>query len=223
MNESFDQHAGQSAWPFDGFAAGGHNGGRARSSAVRSTARDGICGASDMHGKSRDGRGRHGTTLSRYNGNVMVQKKVMTENPVIFDRALLRARRRRAAALGPATFLLDRVADELADRLAAVLRRFDLALDLGTPGEAVRAALSRLGSVGTILNPTPSLRATPRAPINSCLPMKRRYPLAKPVLTSWCRRSRCNSSTICPARLCKFAVRSSPTACFLPRSSAARR
>ena len=81
----------------------------------------------------------------------MVQKKVMTENPVIFDRALLRARRRRAAASGPVTFLLDRAADDLADRLAAVLRRFDLALDLGTPGEAVRAALSRLGSVGTIL------------------------------------------------------------------------
>ena len=81
----------------------------------------------------------------------MVQKKVMTESPVIFDRALLRARRRRAAASGPVTFLLDRAADDLADRLAAVLRRFDLALDLGTPGEAVRAALSRLGSVGTIL------------------------------------------------------------------------
>ena len=75
----------------------------------------------------------------------------MTERPVIFDRALLRFRRRRAAALGPATFLLDRTADDLADRLAAVLRRFDLALDLGTPGEAVRMALARLGSVGTTL------------------------------------------------------------------------
>jgi len=75
----------------------------------------------------------------------------MTEGPAIFDRALLRRRRRRASALGPATFLLDRVADDLADRLAAVLRRFDLALDLGTPGEAVRSALSRLGSVGTIV------------------------------------------------------------------------
>ena len=81
----------------------------------------------------------------------MVQKNVMTESPVIFDRALLRDRRRRAAASGPVTFLLDRAADDLADRLTAVLRRFDLALDLGSPGEAVRAALSRLGSVGTIL------------------------------------------------------------------------
>jgi SAM-dependent methyltransferase len=47
--------------------------------------------------------------------------------------------------------LLDRVADDLAERLTAVLRRFELALDLATPGEAVRAALARLGSVGTIV------------------------------------------------------------------------
>jgi len=70
---------------------------------------------------------------------------------VIFDRGLIRRRRRRAVALGPATFLLDRVAEDVADRLAAVLRRFDLALDLGTPGEALRAVLARAGSVGTIV------------------------------------------------------------------------
>jgi SAM-dependent methyltransferase len=75
----------------------------------------------------------------------------MAESPIIFDRALLRQRRRRAAALGPATFLLEQVAHDLADRLAAVLRRFELAVDLGTPGEAVRAALGRLESVGRIV------------------------------------------------------------------------
>ena len=72
-------------------------------------------------------------------------------SPLIFDRTLLRTRRRRAASLGPATFLLDRVAGDITDRLATVKRRFDLALDLGTPGEAVRAALARVGSVGTIM------------------------------------------------------------------------
>jgi SAM-dependent methyltransferase len=72
-------------------------------------------------------------------------------NPVIFDRALIRRRRGRAAALGPVTFLLDRVAADLAERLVAVLRRFDLAVDLGTPGEAVRAALAGVGSVATIV------------------------------------------------------------------------
>jgi SAM-dependent methyltransferase len=75
----------------------------------------------------------------------------MADSPLIFDRALLRLRRRRAMALGPATFLLDRVAAEMADRLAAVLRRFDLAVDLGTPGTALRTALASLGSVGTMI------------------------------------------------------------------------
>jgi SAM-dependent methyltransferase len=75
----------------------------------------------------------------------------MAEGPLIFDRALIRARRRRAFASEPATFLLDRVALDLADRLATVLRRFALALDLGTPGEAVRTALAGLGSIGTIV------------------------------------------------------------------------
>lgn len=72
-------------------------------------------------------------------------------SPAIFDRPLLRRRRERAAALGPSAFLLDRVAEDLADRLAAVLRRFDLALDLGTPGHAAREALARVGSVATII------------------------------------------------------------------------
>jgi SAM-dependent methyltransferase len=76
---------------------------------------------------------------------------MMAEGPAIFDRALIRRRRRRALARGPASFLLDRVAEDLADRLAAVMRRFDLALDLGTPGEAVRTALAVLGSVGVIV------------------------------------------------------------------------
>ena len=68
-------------------------------------------------------------------------KTPIAPSPMIFDRALIRRRRARAAALGQATFLLDRVAGDLAERLGAVRRRFDLALDLGTPGEAVRAAL----------------------------------------------------------------------------------
>jgi SAM-dependent methyltransferase len=75
----------------------------------------------------------------------------MSEGPMIFDRVLIRRRQRRAAALGPATFLLDRVADDLAERLQTVLRQFDLAVDLGTPGEAVRAALVGLRSVGAIV------------------------------------------------------------------------
>ena len=74
----------------------------------------------------------------------------MTESPIIFDRLLQRRRRSRAAA-SPANFLLDHVAGELADRLSVVLRRFDLGIDLGTPGDAVRTALRRLGAVGMIV------------------------------------------------------------------------
>jgi SAM-dependent methyltransferase len=84
----------------------------------------------------------------------------MSETPLIFDRALIARRRRRAKDLGAATFLLDRIAADLADRLAAVLRRFDVAVDLGTPGAAVGEVLARLGSVGTIV----SLGATDAAP-----------------------------------------------------------
>lgn len=61
--------------------------------------------------------------------------------PVLFDRALLRARQSRALRSGPATFLLDRVAEDMADRLHAVLREFKHAADVGTPGDQVRGAL----------------------------------------------------------------------------------
>jgi SAM-dependent methyltransferase len=69
----------------------------------------------------------------------------MTESPIIFDRLLQRWRRSRAAAL-PANFLLDHVAGEFADRLSVVLRRFNVGVDLGTPGDAVRRSLRRLGA-----------------------------------------------------------------------------
>ena len=75
----------------------------------------------------------------------------MPQHPIIFDRVLMRARRRRAAALGAATFLVDRVAEDFADRLATVLRRFAYALDLGTPTDAVRRALAASGKVDNII------------------------------------------------------------------------
>ncbi len=67
----------------------------------------------------------------------------MSSGPKIFDRPLLRARQKRARAIRPATFLLDRVAGELGERLSAVLRQFDVAVDLGTPTDAVRRRACR--------------------------------------------------------------------------------
>ncbi len=76
----------------------------------------------------------------------------MPSSPAIFDRQLLRARRQRARARGPATFLLDRVAQELGERLNVVLRQFGRAADLGTPGDAVARVLAESGKVGTVIS-----------------------------------------------------------------------
>jgi SAM-dependent methyltransferase len=81
--------------------------------------------------------------------------------PLIFDRSLLRARRRRGFRLGAETFLLDRVAEDFADRLRAVVRRFDLAVDLGTPTAAVRATLLRTGAIGSMIALDPMMDALP--------------------------------------------------------------
>ena len=62
--------------------------------------------------------------------------------PILFDRALLRARQSRALKFGPATFLLDRVAEDMAERLQAVLREFKAAADIGTARDQVRTALT---------------------------------------------------------------------------------
>ena len=79
----------------------------------------------------------------------------MTSNPIVFDRALLRRRRERARALRPETFLIDRVAADLAERLGAVLRQFDVAVDLGTPTDAVREALAGNASIGRLIAASP--------------------------------------------------------------------
>jgi SAM-dependent methyltransferase len=70
--------------------------------------------------------------------------------PLLFDRALLRARQDRALR-APATFLLDRVAEDAAERLQAVLREFKGAADIGTPGNQVSNALAgRLGQLARV-------------------------------------------------------------------------
>ncbi len=78
-------------------------------------------------------------------------------SPDLFDRKLLRTRQRRARAAGPATFLLDRVADELGERLAAVVRPFERAVDLGTSDDAVRRVLAQGGKIGTLVAATTAL------------------------------------------------------------------
>ena len=74
----------------------------------------------------------------------------MPPNSLVFDRALLRRRQARARTLGPETFLVDRVAADLAERLGAVLRQFEIAVDLGTPTNAVYEALASSKAIGTL-------------------------------------------------------------------------
>jgi len=85
----------------------------------------------------------------------------MSPPPQVFDRVLLAQRRRRACALGPVVFLLDRVAEDMAERLAAVRRAFDVVVDLGTPTDAVRRALLAAGAIGRVIAAAP--RAAARA------------------------------------------------------------
>jgi len=85
----------------------------------------------------------------------------MPHSPIVFDRALLRERMRRALARGPETFLIDRVAADLAERLGAVLRQFGVAVDLGTPTEAVRDALADNAAIGMLVAASALARRAP--------------------------------------------------------------
>jgi len=74
-----------------------------------------------------------------------------TTAPILFDHALLRARQDRALRLGPATFLLDRVTEDMEERLAAVMRDFPDVADIWTPGELLRKpAANRFKSITRI-------------------------------------------------------------------------
>ncbi|MEZ0222751.1 MAG: methyltransferase domain-containing protein, partial [Tardiphaga sp.] len=66
--------------------------------------------------------------------------------PILFDRALLRARQARASRLGAENFLLDRVIADMDERLQAVLRQFDNAADVATPGNRLHDVVA--GRVG---------------------------------------------------------------------------
>ena len=70
----------------------------------------------------------------------------MTSNPaaapILFDRALLRARQDRARHGEPVTFLFDRVAEDMDERLQAVMRDFSNIAEIWTPRELLRKPLA---------------------------------------------------------------------------------
>ena len=111
----------------------------------------------------------------------------MDAPPRLFDRALLIERRRRADKAGAETFLLERVAADLAERLDAVQRRFELAIDLGTPGAALTNALMKNDQIGRLVvcEPLAELRAARCASPAT----RRRCPSRRARSISSCRRS----------------------------------
>ena len=79
-----------------------------------------------------------------------------TAAPILFDRALLRARMERARRAGAVTFLLDRVREDMEERLAAVTRNFVDVADIWTQGELLRKPVAdRFQSIARI-DPDPS-------------------------------------------------------------------
>jgi SAM-dependent methyltransferase len=71
--------------------------------------------------------------------------------PLVFDRPLLRRRLARAVAGGYADFLLRRAVEDLEDRLATVLRRFPLAVDVGSPTAGVARMLGASGRADRVI------------------------------------------------------------------------
>src|SRR6266581_4498135 len=88
-----------------------------------------------------------------------------TAAPTLFDRALLRARMDRARRGGPVTFLLDRVREDMEERLAAVMRNFADVADVWTPGELLRKpVVDRFQSIRRIdLDPSETLPLPPQS------------------------------------------------------------
>jgi SAM-dependent methyltransferase len=70
--------------------------------------------------------------------------------PRIFDADLIARRLARAHKLGPETFLIERVAGDMAERLQAVLRRFDRAADVSPTADVRGALAAQVGSIAAI-------------------------------------------------------------------------
>jgi SAM-dependent methyltransferase len=91
----------------------------------------------------------------------------MTGAPRIFDRRLLRARRDRIAGKGRSPdvpdFLLQRVADDFAERLSFVRREFPVAASVGDYNGILASRLREVPAVGLMIDVEPALQALPRS------------------------------------------------------------
>nr|WP_050776005.1 methyltransferase domain-containing protein [Roseibium alexandrii] len=105
--------------------------------------------------------------------------KSVTAQPELFDRELLRMRRRTALvnANPGSDFLLKAVAEDLGERLSAITRTFETAIDLGGHCGHVEALLQATGKVKTLYRadlwqPDPQLTAPAFVADDAVLPLK---------------------------------------------------
>lgn len=79
-----------------------------------------------------------------------------TSDALLFDRLLLLERRRRAADQAAAhDFLLQRVAEDLADRLQIIKRRFENGVNLGAHHGLLSRRIRRLDNIGLVVDADP--------------------------------------------------------------------
>ena len=104
----------------------------------------------------------------------------VSQPPEIFDRALVNSRLNRAWANSRvgSDFLLVRAAEDLAERLALVKRRFALAADFGSPGPHAAAALAAGGQVDCVVRIAPTLASLGAGPFLGAVGDLERQPAA---------------------------------------------
>jgi SAM-dependent methyltransferase len=103
----------------------------------------------------------------------------MSEPHTIFDASLLTARRNRAASsAGTHDFLLQRVADDLSERLSIVRRDFSMAADIGCHHGVLGRRIGAASNVGRLISLDPAERLLAQAPAPRVLARLDALPLA---------------------------------------------
>ena len=93
----------------------------------------------------------------------------MQTPPRLFDPRLYRQRLKRAYRQEPADFFLARAADDLADRLSVITRRFPIALDWASPGPHGAEVLATTGMSTDVIRACPIPEARGFGPWQSVL------------------------------------------------------
>lgn len=103
----------------------------------------------------------------------------MTDQMNIFDRAVLRLHRERAAAnFAEHDFLFREIADRLDNRLDDFNRDFSIALDIGNSGSAMHRLLTNRDQVGIVIGCSPIEPTPPKLEIRTVVADEETLPFA---------------------------------------------